>query len=166
MLKWYLNGHKWLFFVAFCMVMFCVQSVNAQGVKQELVEAFLKDAIDMKIPDEQLIKKYMCNDLPIPKDEKARGAHEFFTQQVYRFRMMLLGQSKKITDNFGNAITAYKNLPENERNVMIEEKDEDNVFRFKGEQNLVFNILVSNGRILTFTTMNKGDRWVFLMLCA
>lgn len=160
------TGYRWLFLGICYALLFVVQTADAQSGKQELVESFFNEAVNVDINDEQFIKKYMCTEELILKDKKARETHEFFTQQVYRFRMMVRGQSKKITANFGNVITSYKDLAESERNIVIEEKEEDNIFRFKGEQNLVFDILVGNNRILSFTTMNKGGKKVFLLLCA
>jgi hypothetical protein len=159
-----INVYKWLFFAVFCLLLVSIQPARAQTWKQEVVESFFKDLVDVDIPIENVIGQHMVIDTPAQKDSKARERHEFLSQQVYRLRMMMLGQSKKITNNFGNAIVAYNDLPENEHNIMIDARRGANIFRFKGEQGILLNILISGDRIASFTTMNKGGKQVFLML--
>jgi hypothetical protein len=132
------------------------------GTKTELIQAFLRDLINVNIPGERIIEKYICVD---PSASKNKDPDQELGLRVYRLRMMMLGQSIKITDNFGDNIKPYKSLPKNEQDILIAAKEEENIFSFKGEQNIAFLILISNGRIASFTTIKQGSKRLFIMAC-
>jgi hypothetical protein len=152
-----INVYKWWFFAGFCMFVFCVQPVKAQPAKQDLIEAFLKDIINVNITGETLMKKYMCT--------LNAATQPALDLELYRLRMKLLGQSKKVTNHFGDYLKLYNELSENERDIIISKADEDNVFSFKGEQGIAFLVLIKGDKIASFTTVKKGNARVFINYC-
>lgn len=152
-----LYGYKWLFFAPFFMAIFFVQPAKAATGKQELIEAFLKDVINVNIPAETLMKKYLC--------AANKDTQQALDLELYRLRMKLLGQSKKVTSHFGEYLKAYNKLPENERDILTGKADEDGIFSFKGEQGIAFLVLIKENKIASFTTVKKGNARVFITWC-
>jgi hypothetical protein len=130
---------------------------KAQTGKQELVEAFLKDVINVNITGETLMKKYMC--------AANKDTQQALDLELYRLRMKMLGQSKRITNHFGEYLKPYAELAEKEQDVLVDTIDKDSVFGFKGEQGIAFLILIKEGKIASFTTVKKGNTRVFINYC-
>jgi hypothetical protein len=149
--------YKWRVFAVFCALIFSPRVTNAATGKQELIEAFLKDVINVNIPAETLMKKYMCT--------ANAATQQTLDLELYRLRMKLLGQSKKVTNHFGEYLKSYNELPENEHNISISKADESNIFSFKGEQGIVFLVLIKEDKVASFTTVKKGNARVFITYC-
>lgn len=103
------------------------------------------------------MKKYLC---PANKDTQ-----QAFDLELYRLRMKMLGQSKKVTNHLGEYLKPYNDLPEKEQDLLINKADENYVFSFKGEQGIAFLVLIKGDKIASFTTMQKENALVFITWC-
>lgn len=151
------NSLRWCVFTALCTVLFFVQPCKAQTTKQDLVEAFLRDVVNINITGEALMKKHMC-----PANKETQQALDV---ELYRLRMKMLGQSKKVTNHLSEYLKSYNELSEKEQDLLINKADEGNTFSFKGEQGIAFLVLVKDEKIASFTTVKKGDARVFINYC-
>jgi hypothetical protein len=144
-------------FVCFCGFLFVVQPAKAQTAKQELIEAFFKDVINVNITAETLVKKYMC--------AANKDTQQALDVELYRLRMKMLGQSEKVTNHLGEYLKRYKELPVKEQDVLTSKADNGNIFSFKGEQGITFLMLIKDDKIASFTTVKKGNARVFINYC-
>jgi hypothetical protein len=149
--------HQWWIFAVSCALIFLPLATKAATGKQELIEAFLRDVINVNITAETLMKKYLCT--------ANATTQQALDLELYRLRMKLLGQSKKVTNHFGEYLKSYNGIPENEQDVLTSKADEDNIFSFKGEQGVAFLILIKDDKIVSFTTVKKGNARVFINYC-
>ncbi len=103
------------------------------------------------------MKKYMC-----PSNAATQQALDL---DLYRLRMKMLGQSKKVTNHLSEYLKPYNDLPEKEHDLLINKADEGNIFSFKGEQGIAFLVLVKDEKIASFTTVKKANARVFINYC-
>ncbi|MES2377146.1 MAG: hypothetical protein V4553_11235 [Bacteroidota bacterium] len=157
MQKQRINVCKWWIFTVLCVFLLAPQTTKAQTGKREFIEAFLTDVINVNITGETLMKKYMC--------APNKDTQQALDLELYRLRMKMLGQSKKVTNHFEAYLKPYRELPEEEQDILIDAKDKDNIFSFKGEQGIAVLILIKDGKIASFTIVKKGNTRVFTTYC-
>lgn len=140
-------------------LLFCTSLFSkANDSTLEKVRAFIRDLSDDKVGYEIIIKKHLC----VIDDQRREERINMLTQQLASLREQLniIGKQSSCT------IKNYKNISLKEQDVLIDENEERNIYSVASGGKFICFVWVKDGKIASFSTMNKGGKRVFLEICS
>ena len=142
-------------------VLFFAFPAQSQETPQQRIHLFLKALADKGTPLDKVIGGYICTTTSdMVGYEKQQ--HEFVVNTLGFLRKKLqLQHLNKIT------ITKYKDLPDAQQNVTIEEPLTNDLYRVLLSDKESINVLLDGDRIVSCVTMHKGssDEGFLLTFC-
>jgi len=123
------------------------------------VKSFLNDVSNSSVSFENIIKKHLCIKAGM-KDEERNEKLKWTTFQLSALR-------SEIQNDGQWEVVPYASLPQEKQSILIDEKEKPNIFvlQFKNKSQSSVFIWVSQGRIKSFTTINKGNAKIFVSFC-
>lgn len=123
------------------------------------VKLFLNDVSNSSFSLENIIKKHLCIETDIKKEEQSEKV-KWTILQLSTLR------SELQNDNQWEVIP-YSSLPQGKQHILIDEKEKPHIFvlQFKNVVRPSVYIWFSQDRVKSFTTMSKGSAKIFISFC-
>ena len=123
----------------------------------EKVKGFLKDVADDKGHFDAIIRDHIC----AIDDQKKEERLSLLRQQLASLREEL----RSLPAGGSYSIKNYADLVSDKQDLLIEEGQKKNIYRIESNGTFICLVWVNEGKIASFSTMNKGDKRVFLKIC-
>lgn len=133
-------------------ISFLLMSFNKDN-NTPLVLSFINDLTKSDVRTKEITDKYLCkienSDLQeVVLKQLSEVKEAFKNKQIKEYR-----------------IIRYRNIPDIEKNILIDSILIDNVYIIKNGSTRVLSLLVENNKISAFVTMKKGENIVFFKIC-
>jgi len=140
------------FFILIVCLVACQSQTRLESEKLNLISDFMESARDEKIPNDYIIQKF----LPVDTARKMREIENTILNEV---------RSELNRDNVRLKYVSYAKAEDKiTRTFEVSDLELDNLYFVLNNDSLFVPVLVSNGRIISFSSLRKGDRRYLLLL--
>ena len=140
-----------LFIIMACFVA-CQSQTKVESGKLNLISDFMESIRDEKIPNNRIIQKF----LPVDTTKKMQELENTLLNEMRR---------ELNKDNIRLKYVSYaKAEDEITKTFEVSDLELSNLFFVQKNDSLFIPILISNGRIISFSSLKKGDRRYLLLL--
>lgn len=135
--------------------LFAAAPLRCTSLDRDTAYAFVKNVADDAVAYESIIKEHLCIDKTKPEVTAKKA--DLLTMQLKALREALKEGPW--------AIKTYLEIPAKEQNIQIDAKEKQHIYALTSGNKLICFIWVKDGKIASFSTMDKGGTRIFLEIC-